>query len=429
MYGTSTVKSLPFTMLLIQLSRQYVLLCLFVIISSDISKVSCFQIPHQLHQPRLQKAVVSSGSFCKSHKSRCNTPIFAHKKGLSRFLLRKPSTQKRNKNGNDTTLMMTDSTATAVTGSNKNKGRLLLLFVAFLYGSLNVVFRLVYAMPNPPLASTLSFTRGWLAAASFLPIILTNKKEPEAAKVESDSANDDTKTRPIWKAALELAFWNFGAQGLLNVGLLFTDAARASFLTQSSVVITPIISILAGQVVPKIVWAGCVAALAGLVMLSGAGAAGASLAFSTGDLLVMGGALSWSMYLFRISSVGKRYPEIPLQALKTTLLACLYGVWFVTSAGKLLIEGSPITTLWFGWKNLAAWGMLLYSAVGPGAIADVLQQVGQKEVNASEANVILSSEPIFTAICARLILGEVTSQTENIGGSLIVLGALLASSA
>ena len=360
--------------------------------------------------------------------------MFAHKKGLSRFL-RKQLTQKRTKNNIDTSLMMTDSTATvtsAATGSNKNKGRLLLLFVAFLYGSLNVVFRLVYAMPNPPLASTLSFTRGWLAAASFLPIVFTNKKESGAAEEESNSAKDNTKVRPIWKAALELAFWNFGAQGLLNVGLLFTDAARASFLTQSSVVITPIISILAGQVVPKIVWAGCLAALAGLVMLSGAGggaAAGASLAFSTGDLLVMGGALSWSMYLFRISSVGKRYPEIPLQALKTTLLACLYGVWFVTSAAKLLMEGSPITTLWFGWKNLAAWGMLIYSAVGPGAIADVLQQVGQKEVDASEANVILSSEPIFTAICARLILGEVTSQTENIGGSLIILGALLASSA
>jgi len=332
---------------------------------------------------------------------------------------------RQKKNKTSTELSMTEGVHAAAATSVKNKARLLLILVAFLYGTLNVVFRLLYAMPNPPSASTLGFTRGWLAAASFIPIVLT---QPKKTQPSNQSESTDPNKAPLWRAALELAFWNFGAQGLLNVGLLFTDAARASFLTQTSVVITPIISILAGHKVPKIVWAGCTAALAGLVMLSGAvGGAGAAFAFSTGDLLVMGGALSWSMYLFRIASVGKRYPEIPLQSVKTTLLAVLYSVWFASSAIKTWMEGASIVNLWLGWKNLAAWGMLLYSGFGPGALADVLQQKGQKEVSASEANVILSSEPIFTAICARLVLGEITSQTENIGGGLIILGALLAS--
>ena len=315
---------------------------------------------------------------------------------------------------------------------NQNTGRLLLIFVAFLYGSLNVVFRLVYAAPDPPSASALSFTRGWLAAASFLPILAANRNNNDDEVTTSTKEESSTNKAPLWKAALELAFWNFGAQGLLNIGLLFTDAARASFLTQSSVVITPIISIFAGQKVPQIVWAGCLSALAGLIMLSGGGdgGSGIAMAFSTGDLLVLGGALSWSMYLFRIATVGKRYPEIPLQALKTTLLAALYSVWFLSSAITLLVKGSSsIATLWPGWTNVGVWMLLLYSAVGPGAIADILQQLGQKEVSASEANVILSSEPIFTAICARLVLGEITSTTENIGGALIVIGALLASGA
>lgn len=37
------------------------------------------------------------------------------------------------------------------------------------------------------------------------------------------------------------------SQGLLNVGLQFTEASRGSFLTQLSVVLTPVISIFAGQ--------------------------------------------------------------------------------------------------------------------------------------------------------------------------------------
>lgn len=323
------------------------------------------------------------------------------------------------------------STSVSSSASNQNKGRLLLILVAFLYGSLNVAFKMIYAMPNPPMASTLSVARGWLAAATFIPIIMTAPKETADAEPVAEAGK---KKPPLWKAALELAFWNFGAQGLLNIGLLFTDASRASFLTQMSVVITPIISMFAGQTVPKIVWAGCAAALSGLVVMSGAiggaATAGASLAFSSGDLLVLGGALSWSMYLFRIASVGKRYAEIPLQAIKTTLLATLYSVWFAFSALTLAFTpGATVASLWPGWKNITAWALLLYSAVGPGAIADVLQQQGQKEVSASEANVILSSEPIFTAICARLILGEITTTTENIGGGLIIFGALLASGA
>mmetsp|Transcript_40487 Transcript_40487/g.59477 ORF Transcript_40487/g.59477 Transcript_40487/m.59477 type:complete len:154 (-) Transcript_40487:537-998(-) len=71
-------------------------------------------------------------------------------------------------------------------------------------------------------------------------------------------------------------------------------------------------------------------------------------------------------------------------------------------------------------------GLLLFSAIGPGALADLLQQKGQKEVSATEANVLLSAEPVFTAVCARVLLGETTSATENFGGGLILLGALLA---
>ncbi len=36
-------------------------------------------------------------------------------------------------------------------------------------------------------------------------------------------------------------------QGLLNVGLQFTEASRGSFLTQLSVVLTPVVSLFAGQ--------------------------------------------------------------------------------------------------------------------------------------------------------------------------------------
>jgi drug/metabolite transporter (DMT)-like permease len=107
----------------------------------------------------------------------------------------------------------------------------------------------------------------------------------------------------------------------------------------------------------------------------------------------------------------------------------MYTSWLAFSAITCFNTGGweAVAGLWLGWQNLAAWALLLYSAIGPGALADVLQQKGQKEVSASEANVILCSEPIFTAILAFLIAGETTTATENAGGALVVLAAVLSS--
>lgn len=323
--------------------------------------------------------------------------------------------------------------------SSKILGRLILLFVAFLYGTLNVSLRMLYALPGPPSASVLSTVRGWLAAAAFIPLIPSMRVEVSAASAScSPLENKAKRMAPLWLVALELAFWNFGAQGLLNVGLLFTDAARAAFFTQMSVVITPLLSLVAGQKVRCTVGVGCIAALAGLVLLSesekspdGASTAHGHRSFSLsgGDLIVLTGALSWSMYIYRTSSVGDRYPEISLQGVKSVLLACFYSSWFLTSVLTCYSEGgwSTVAGLWKGWTNWKAWALLAFSAVGPGALADVLQQVGQKQISASEANVILCGEPVFTAILARVLLGESISATEAAGGALIVTAALFAS--
>ena len=67
------------------------------------------------------------------------------------------------------------------------------------------------------------------------------------------------------------------------------------------------------------------------------------------------------------------------------------------------------------------------SAIGPGAVADLLQQKGQQETSASESNIILTMESVFAAVCAFVILGEVSSLQEICGGMLIVVAAILAS--
>ncbi|KAL7555226.1 hypothetical protein ACHAWF_018881 [Thalassiosira exigua] len=341
----------------------------------------------------------------------------------------------------------------SVAASRKLRGRLILLAVAFLYGTLNVTLRGVYATDGPPAASVLSLTRQCLSVVTFIPLfaLAKNAGELEGDKEGTDVTDAEEGTaRPMWMSALELAFWNFGAQvsmtsrnkqGLINAGLLSSPAARAAFLTQTSVVLTPLISALMGERVNPTVWGGCGLALSGLYLISssaaGGDAADSSAVFGGGDAMILLGALSWSAYIFRTSRLASSYPELDLQFAKTALLALMYLGWTIVAATSALSAAGTsflapgwtesLASLWPGWANPAAWLLLAYSAVGPGAVADLLQQRGQRDTSASESNIILCTESVFAAVCAFALLGEVSSMREMAGGFLIVAAAVLAS--
>ena len=85
--------------------------------------------------------------------------------------------------------------------------------------------------------------------------------------------------------------------------------------------------------------------------------------------------------------------------------------------------------MWLGNTDKVAWALLLFSAVGSGGVAGFLQQRGQAVLTASESNIILSSEPLFTGLCGWAMMGERMKPIENVGGMLIVGAAVVASGA
>jgi hypothetical protein len=65
----------------------------------------------------------------------------------------------------------------------------------------------------------------------------------------------------------------------------------------------------------------------------------------------------------------------------------------------------------------------------PGALADVFQQKAQAAIRASEASLLLASEPLWAAVLGLALLGEDMSSAAVAGGGLIFLGAVVASGA
>mmetsp|Transcript_64801 Transcript_64801/g.163178 ORF Transcript_64801/g.163178 Transcript_64801/m.163178 type:complete len:419 (-) Transcript_64801:150-1406(-) len=319
----------------------------------------------------------------------------------------------------------------AQTSQSKGSSIALLVVVAALYGTLGICMRELYSLTGPPTPSTVSLIRQVITVLIFVPLL--------AAGSASLKATASTSTLPMealpkgfWTTGLELAFWNAATQGLMNAGLACTDATRASFFVQFSVAITPVFAFLSGQAVPRAVWGGCAAALVGVLLLGADGAAeGTSTmsallqGFNLGDLMCLASAATWSAYILRLGVLSRQgLPPVQLQAAKTLLLCPFYAAWMV--ADWLLVRHCALLDLWPGFGSPVAWGILLFSAIGPGALGDIWMQRASDKVSGSTTNVILSTEPLFAAVFAAVLLGERLGSFGYLGAGLIFLAAVLA---
>jgi drug/metabolite transporter (DMT)-like permease len=386
-----------------------------------------------------------------------------------------------------------DADAAAAAAADTALGRTLLIAVAAAYGSMTVSLRYVFLLPGPPVrmrigatqractrcgrlfdprlallpfcaqtASVLSAARGLIAAACFAPLLWSSRAEAAAAPPA------------FWRAVGELTLYNCAFQGLLNVAVLYTDATRASFFFQGAIVFTPLLAAASGATVAPATWGGAAAAAAGVALLAADGGGGGSAAaaataaaaaassglggLAVGDVAALGAALTYSLYVYRMSEFGARGLSTDLtQALKCALLAGLYTAWAGTDLLRALTAagggagavadaaaaaaesashivaptslGAAAASLWPGVACASAWGALAYSAVIPGALADVLQARGQAKVPAAEAQVLLAAEPLWTALFGTLLLQERMTPVGWAGAGLVVAALGVASGA
>ncbi|MEW5306166.1 MAG: hypothetical protein WDW36_008653 [Sanguina aurantia] len=80
-------------------------------------------------------------------------------------------------------------------------------------------------------------------------------------------------------------------------------------------------------------------------------------------------------------------------------------------------------------RSASSWALIVYSSLGPGALATYLQAAGQAKVPATQAQVIYSLTPLWSALLAYLVLGdEGMGPVAYVGGATIVAAGLIAAS-
>jgi drug/metabolite transporter (DMT)-like permease len=84
---------------------------------------------------------------------------------------------------------------------------------------------------------------------------------------------------------------------------------------------------------------------------------------------------------------------------------------------------APTDLFWFG-NAWAGWGVLILLAAGPTVAGFGLYNTSLSLLPSSVANLILTTEPAFTAVLAYFLLGEQLTGLQ-IGGSLLILGGVV----
>lgn len=281
---------------------------------------------------------------------------------------------------------------------------------------------------------------------------------------------------PVLLAGSELGLYNFASAALEATGLQVLSATHATFLIQFAAVLTPLLSWLGGEHVAPQVWAAVALGVAGSCLVaydSIAPSLGPALGSDLGDVgllaggeaqgvaLVLGACLCNSLAVVRLGRHAPCFNAVELSAAKKVSMCAVSVAWLVgvgalqqpaaaAPALQAAVQdgGAPATDVaaaaaeapdlvaggaapgpfpWLPRVSPSGWLLLLYSALGPGALATLLGAQGQRTVPAVQAQILLSLAPLWSALFAQLALGgEEMGPAAWVGGAMVLLSVMLA---
>lgn len=272
------------------------------------------------------------------------------------------------------------------------KSKLLLTSVALVWGSSYMLSKLAF---NYTGALTMIAYR--FISATILTSIFFYKKLPEI-------------NFRIIKKGFFMGIFLFLAMVLSTYGVKYTTASNAGFLSCLNVIIVPVIYyLLFKKKLKKKEIFGTIISFVGVCLLT----ITEELTIGFGDILCILAALMFVMFII----LGDKYSkeEDPLLIGLTQLGV----VGILSTILAYYVEGLKLVNDFKGITIILTLGLFCT------AYCYIAQLYSQKNLNAVEAGLILSLEPLFSVVFSFLFLGEILLFRGYVGGLLIVIGVII----
>lgn len=196
---------------------------------------------------------------------------------------------------------------------------------------------------------------------------------------------------------------------LQQIGMIYTSAGKAGFITGLYVILVPVFGIFLHKKTHTGTWIGGSLAIIGLFLLSVKG----DFTISIGDLLILGSAVFWAIHLHLVDGMTSKISAIFLAFIQFTIcsiLSLVCSFLFETTSVKGILDATmPI----------------LYGGLLSVGIAYTLQVIAQKEAHPAHAAIILSLEGVFAVIGGIIILNESLEFRGLVGCFLMLAGMLV----
>ncbi|MCS5615254.1 MAG: DMT family transporter, partial [Candidatus Marinimicrobia bacterium] len=219
----------------------------------------------------------------------------------------------------------------------------------------------------------------------------------------------EVSTKKLLIAGTMAGLLLFTAISFQQVGLQYTTAGKAGFITGLYIFFVPLIGLFFGQKTGSGTWLGATIALIGLYLLS----IKEDFSIAEGDLLQLICAVFFASHVLYIGYFAKRMDPLKLSLIQ----------YIVTGVLSLIIAIVIELITWDMIKQTAI--PLLYAGVMSTGIAYTLQVVAQQHAHSSHAAIILSLEGAFAVLGGWLLLDEYLTTRGLVGCGLMLTGMFL----
>jgi drug/metabolite transporter (DMT)-like permease len=280
------------------------------------------------------------------------------------------------------------------------KSNVLLMLTALIWGFAFVAQRVGMQYVG---AFTFNGVRFALGSISLIPLLIYFNKKKTAEQAEEATSASALVPGIIAGSIL------FLAASLQQIGLAYTSAGKAAFITGLYIVLVPLFGIFLKHRIKLSTWAGVALAVVGLYFLS----VNEDFSIAKGDFLEIIGAFFWACHILAIDYFTKKVDALKLSFVQFVSCAVL------SMAVAFIFEDISIS----GLKQALI--PILYGGLFSVGIAYTLQVVGQKHAKPSHAAIILSMEAVFAALGGALLLSENLGGRGYVGCALMFAGMIL----